>query len=124
MKKYLALALLSMSPTALAAGPYSATLEWDTPRQYEDGSALPASEILTYTVHYGKASGNYESSVTVSPTATETTISGLTPGTWYFALTVTSTELEVSDFSAEVSAKMTAGKIKKPVLRFVRRSRD
>lgn len=122
MKRIIA-AILLMLPGFALANTYTAVLEWDVPTQYEDGTALAPGEILGYTVHYGKASGNYQYTLPVGAGATTVDVTGLTSGTWFFALTVTSTELEESAFSTEVSAKLSAGKPKKPVLRFKERRR-
>jgi hypothetical protein len=123
MRRILA-ALLLLFPGIVYANSYTAVLEWDIPTQYEDGTAILPEDILKYTVHYGTTTGNYTNSVDVSPTALEGEITGLTTGTYYFAITVTTTELEVSDFSNEVNHKFTAGKSKAPVLRFKLKRRD
>lgn len=122
MKRIIA-AILLMLPGFALANTYTAVLEWDVPTQYEDGTPLAPGEILGYTVHYGTTSGSYSNTLPVGAGSTSVDVSGLSPGTWYFALTVTSTELEESDYSAEVSAKLSAGKPKKPVLRFRERRR-
>ena len=125
MKRIIATLLLLVLPgLSLAATTYTAVLEWDLPTQYEDGSALNPADILGYTVHYGKASGSYQYTLPVGGGVTTANVTGLTSGTWFFALTVTSNELEESDFSIEVSSKFTSGKIKKPILRFVRRQKE
>ena len=52
----------------------SATLEWD---------ASTGTNIAGYNIYYGTDSGSYTQMVSVGE-ATQTTISGLTPGTTYF----------------------------------------
>jgi hypothetical protein len=115
MKNYMFLALLFLSPAALAA---TAVIEWEAPTTYVEGEALdPATEILSYTIYYGTQSGEYSQSVVVAADKREATISNLT-GTWYFVATSTSTELEESDFSNEVTRRFTKGKPKSLTIRF------
>jgi len=119
MKKVIALGLILLSSVAYAA---TETLEWTPPEFYIDGMALdPATEIISYTLYYGQESGTYSQQVTITPDAREHTISGLT-GTWFFAMTATSVELEESDYSNEVSRKFTKGKPRAFTIRF--RSRN
>ena len=119
MKKVIALGLILLSSVAYAA---TQTLEWTPPEFYIDGMALdPATEIISYTLYYGQESGTYSQQVTITPDAREHTISGLT-GTWFFAMTATSVELEESDYSNEVSRKFTKGKPRAFTIRF--RSRN
>ena len=91
---------------------YSATIEWTPPTFYVDGTPLAPEEILSFEIVYGLASGSYTNSVTVSGTAREFTISNLAPGTWYFAATATTVELQTSELSNEVMRKFTRGKPK------------
>lgn len=114
--KALLVALLLLPIAAHAR--YSATIEWIAPTSYEDGTPLAPEEILSFEILYGTASGNYTSSVTVSGDAREFSISNLSSGTWYFAATVTTTELETSAISNEVSRKFTRGKPGKLTIRF------
>jgi hypothetical protein len=119
MKKVIALGLMVLTSVAHAA---SAVIEWTPPDFYVDGMALdPATEILSYTVYYGQEPGNYTQQVTITPDAREHTISGLS-GTWYFAMTATSVELEESAYSNEINRKFTRGKPRSFTIRF--RARD
>ena len=106
--------LLLLLPSVAFAGT-SAVISWSTPTQYEDGSTLAPSDILTYTVYYGTSSGNYTKQVTVAPPNTSVTISGLS-GTYYFAASTTTTEMEESALSSEISGRFTKGKPKKLVI--------
>lgn len=114
MKRIVAVITLLLLPAVAFAG-NSAVVTWTTPTQYEDGTALAPNEILTYTVYYGTESGNYTKQVTVAPPNTSATISGLS-GTYYFAATTTTVELEESALSSEVSGRFTKGKPKKIVI--------
>lgn len=64
----------------------TATVSWVPPTQNTDGSAL--TNLAGYTIHYGTSASNLTSTVQVPGTAlTSYTVSGLTSGTWYFAVT-------------------------------------
>lgn len=116
MKKLLLLTLLTASFSAHAAR--NAVVQFDAPIEYEDGSALdPTTEISGYTLYYGKTSGTYDNSVAVGANQREVTVSNLS-GTYYFVMTSTTTELEESLPSNEITAKFSKGKAKKFIIRF------
>ncbi len=117
MKKLLIATFLSaLSFSAHAAR--NAVVQFDAPVEYEDGSALdPSTEITGYTLYYGKQSGVYDNTVSVGANEREVTISNLS-GTYYFVMTSTTTELEESLPSNEISAKFSKGKAKKFIIRF------
>jgi hypothetical protein len=117
MKKILFATFLSaLSFSAHAAK--NAVVQFDAPTQYEDGSALDATtEITGYTLYYGKQSGVYDKTIAVGANEREVTVSNLS-GTYYFAMTSTTTELEESLPSNEISAKFSKGKAKKFIIRF------
>jgi hypothetical protein len=77
----------------------SAKLAWDTPRN-SDGT--PVSNIAGYKVHYGTSSRNYDKTVN-NGIETTCTISGLSPGTYYFAVTSYDSSGNESGFSNEAS---------------------
>lgn len=86
-----------------------ATVSWTLPTTYEDGSALPTSEITTVTIYYGTtASGPYANSkiITSKPLPTSTVITGLGKGTWYFNGTITATNGLESAQSLEVNKQV------------------
>lgn len=114
--RYLLVALLLFPSVALAR--YSANLQWIAPTAYEDGTPLAPEEILSFEILYGTTSGDYTNSVTVSGTAREFTVSNLSSGTWYFVATVTTVEMETSEFSNEVMRKFSRGKPKKMTIKF------
>jgi len=72
----------------------SANVSWTAPTRNSDGSAL--TNLAGYKVRYGTSATalNQTKSIT-SPTATNTTISALGTGTWYFAVnSVNSNQVE------------------------------
>jgi len=63
-----------------------ATLDWMPPTENNDGSAL--TNLAGYTVYYGTDRNDLSQSVKVSnPGLASYTVTGLTSGTWYFAVT-------------------------------------
>lgn len=92
-----------------------ALLSWDPPTQYEDGTALPLSEISYYKIYYGNSSGGpYASSITVPGTATTATISNLAKGMWYFVATTVATNGMESALSTEGSKEVKSNARPKP----------
>lgn len=84
--------LLSLLPILLLAT--SITLSWDP---------HPDTAVSGYRVHWGTASGTYTSHAPVAGRATTSyTVSGLPPGSYYFAVTATSADAE-SGYSNEVT---------------------
>ncbi len=79
----------------------SVTLAWDPPTTKTDGSPLPSNEIDRYVIYYGASSGNYTQSVNAG-NVTQFTVTDLSTGTWYFAVTVYDTSGYQSDFSEEI----------------------
>ena len=77
-------------------------LEWNRPREREDGSTLRASDVDRYELHYGQASGHYTHMEQTTSTSIE--LSDLDGGsTYYFAVRVYDTNGLASEFSGEVS---------------------
>ena len=63
-----------------------ATLDWMPPTENNDGSAL--TNLAGYTVYYGTDRNDLSQSVKVSnPGLASYSVTGLTSGTWYFAVT-------------------------------------
>jgi Fibronectin type III domain len=80
----------------------TATLDWTPPAENSDGSVL--TDLAGYTVHYGTSPGNLDQSVKITnPGLTAYTMSNLTSGTWYFAVTAYSTTGAESSLSGVVS---------------------
>jgi hypothetical protein len=83
-----ALAPFTVSVNQMSAG--AAVLDWTAPTENTDGSAL--TDLAGYKVYYGTSASNLSESVKVAnPGLTSYTISNLTPGKWYFAVTSIST---------------------------------
>jgi hypothetical protein len=97
-------------PTVAANPPVStlngvATLDWKPPTENSDGSAL--TNLAGYTVYYGTSADNLSQSVKVSnPGLTAYSVTGLTSGTWYFAVTSYSADGVESSRTATVSTKI------------------
>ena len=63
-----------------------ATLDWMPPTQNSDGTVL--TNLAGYTVYYGTSPSDLSQTVKVSnPGLASYTVTGLTSGTWYFAVT-------------------------------------
>lgn len=83
----------------------NAMISWSPPTERTDGSAL--SDLAGYRIYYGTQSGNYTKSVTVNTAGvTSYTIEGLTPGTYYFAVTAFDSGGSESAQSTPVSKKI------------------
>jgi hypothetical protein len=63
----------------------SAALSWAPPTT--DTNGAPVTALTGYTIYYGSSESNLSQSVTVSGASmTSYTVTGLTAGTWYFAV--------------------------------------
>lgn len=63
----------------------SATLSWTVPTQNTDGT--PLTNLAGYHIYYGTSAGAWTSTITVlEATETSYVVSGLAPGTYYFAV--------------------------------------
>jgi hypothetical protein len=70
---------------ATASGPDSAALEWIAPQQNTNGSS--DTDLAGYHIYYGTDAGNLSQSIDVPGAATTTyVITGLAPGTYFFAV--------------------------------------
>jgi len=67
-----------------------AKVSWTPPTEREDGTALET--IDHYTIYYGTSSSNLDQSVRVDGASTSHQVEGLGNGTWYFAVTATSSD--------------------------------
>ncbi len=88
---YLLLTFLIVAPAALAA---DVTLAWD---------ANTEPDLAGYKVYFGTSSRSYGTPIPIGAT-TSYTITGLLPGTYYFAVTATNGTGQESDYSNEVTA--------------------
>jgi hypothetical protein len=82
--------LLCICPPLMAT---DVSLAWDA-------SVTP--EVIGYKVYYGNSAGVYGASITIG-NQTSYTVTGLTSGTYYFAVTAFDASGNESDFSNEVS---------------------
>jgi hypothetical protein len=70
----------------------SATLSWQAPVQYTNGSPLPASSLDGFRIYRGSSAGNLRAVAEVDGRATSFVVQGLAPGTHYFAVTAVTTD--------------------------------
>jgi len=68
-----------------------------------------SSNIAGYKIYFGNSSGSYGAPVSIG-NQTAYTITGLTSGTYYFAVTAFDTDGNESDFSNEVSQIVSSGR--------------
>lgn len=74
---------INAAPASPATG--SATLSWTIPTENTDGS--PLTNLAGYHIYYGATAGAWTSTITVlEATETSYVVSGLAPGTYYFAI--------------------------------------
>jgi hypothetical protein len=110
MKKYIILALLLFSSSALAG---TATVTWVAPTTREDGTAMSLSEIASYKIYYGNAPGTYTTYITVPGSLTTAQIT-LGAGSWYFAATTVDTSGLESAYSGEATKTILKSKPRSP----------
>jgi hypothetical protein len=81
------------APSAPASG--SANLSWTVPTENTNGT--PVTDLAGYHIYYGTSAGAWTSTITVMD-ATESSyvVSGLAPGTYYFAIVAFNTAGEDS----------------------------
>jgi hypothetical protein len=98
----------SITVTGTAAtnpGSGSAIVKWVAPTENSNGSAL--TNLAGYTVYYGTDASTLSQAQSVqvsNPAALSYTVTGLTSGTWYFAVASYTTSGQASSLSA-VSSK-------------------
>src|SRR3989344_8270826 len=108
MKKLVWLLMIFIASPAIAG---QAVLSWDPPTTNTDGSWL--TDLGGYRLYYGTASGNYGSVIDAGNVITHT-VTGLSGGTYYFAVTAYDTSGNESGFSNEVSKTFTSVTIPAP----------
>ena len=84
----------------------TATVTWQDPTQNTDGSLIPITELAGYNIYYGTSQTALTNKINV-PGATQITykLTGLTSGTWYFAVTAYSTSGTESSKSTTILSK-------------------
>jgi hypothetical protein len=93
--------LPAFSITVSAATSGSATLSWTPPTQNTDGS--PLTDLSGYIISYGTNAGSLSQQISLSnPSLSSYVVSGLSAGTWYFAITAVTSGLD-SGFSNTAS---------------------
>ena len=106
MKHLLSLLLLLLSFNVFAA---DASLTWVAPVEREDNTAFAETEIAEFRVYYGIATGDYQTTVSVSrPDANAVTPESLTLTlptgfTYFFVVTTVDLDGRESMYSTEVS---------------------
>lgn len=70
----------------------SATLSWQAPVQYTDGSPLSSSSLGAYRIYRGTSASNLSRVAEVDGRATSFVVQNLPAGTHYFAVTAVTTE--------------------------------
>jgi Fibronectin type III domain len=76
------------------------TVTWSAPTKNTDGT--PVTNIVGYSLLYGTASKTYTTSISIDdPAATRYVVTGLRPGTYYFAVSAINSYGRHSVLSAE-----------------------
>jgi len=92
----------SSSPSVTASGNGTATLTWIAPTQNTNGTEV--TNLAGYTIYYGTDASSLSNTITVAGSTTTTyVVSGLTPGTYYFAVsayTASGTDSALSDIES------------------------
>ena len=84
-------------------GAYSATVTWSMPSLNTDGT--PLTDVSGYLIYYGTSPANLAQSVLVTGAGvTSGVVSGLVPGTYYFAVTTINSAGTASTLSNAASA--------------------
>jgi hypothetical protein len=95
-----ALATFTITVTQVNSG--SAALTWSTPTQNTDGSAL--TDLAGFRLYYGTNPSSLDQTTQISSaTQSSYTVTGLSSGTWYFAMTSYNTANVESDRSGTAS---------------------
>jgi hypothetical protein len=95
-------------------GSASTTVHWVAPTRNTDNSTL--TDLASFKVVYGRSATDLSSSKAVSdPRATSTIVSGLTAGTWYFAVRAVNTAQRESAPSNVATRTITAASAAKTV---------
>lgn len=101
-KTSVALSAFTITVKQVVGTTNSAQLTWNPPVQNTDGSAL--TDLTGYKVYYGTSASSLTQVVTISsPSASAYTVTGLSSGTWYFAVTAYTSSGTESGLSGESS---------------------
>jgi hypothetical protein len=81
------------------------TVTWSPPTRNTNGT--PLKNLAGYTLLFGTAPKTYSTAISIDdPTATRYVVSGLPPGTYYFALSAINSTGRHSVLSAEASGRV------------------
>lgn len=121
MKKFakLLIAVILLGSLTIQADPFL-TWDWDVPTNYANGSPIPASDILMYTLHCNETPGEqgapYEIQIALDDPGAPPSIEDLAPvvqgraGTYYCVSTaLSSVHSTESGFSNEANFTVTSG---------------
>ena len=76
---------LTQSGTSPSTGPGTVTLTWIAPTDNTNGT--PVTDLAGYRIHYGTSQDNLTQVIDLAGSSTtEFEVSGLAPGTYYFAI--------------------------------------
>lgn len=89
------------SPT----GARNVTVSWTPPLSNTDGSSL--LDLAGYKIYYGTSSRAYSSSLAIDEGLASFVLEGLGEATWYFAMTAVNDAGIESNYSEEVSFRVT-----------------
>jgi len=96
------LASFAITVTAAPTTNGTATLNWTPPTQNTNGTAI--SNLAGFEITYGTSASALTQSLQIpNPAATTGTVTGLTSGTWYFAVISYNTDGSTSSLSSVVS---------------------
>ena len=85
----------------------SVTLAWDAPQTRANGTPLTPGGIAGYRIYYGTKEGDYPYHIDLNDgTATQVTITDLSPETYYFVITTYDTNELESTYSLVTSKKL------------------
>lgn len=93
--------LMTSLISATEASAAQATLSWNAPTTYTDGT--PLTNLSGYRIYTGSASGSYSQNIDVGNTTSYTLSSLNDATTYYFAVTAYDASGDVSGFSSQVS---------------------
>ncbi len=79
----------------------NATLFWDAPLTWADGTPLSVDDIGGYKIYYGTSSGNYTDTLNVGKVTTYP-FSNISGGTYYITVTAYDLNGTESDYSNEI----------------------
>jgi|SRR5665213_2997590 len=105
-KSTISLAPFTVTVAAVGAATGSVDIAWNPPTENTDGT--PVVNLNGYKIYYGHASKSYTNSITLSnPGLTSYVVESLPPGTYFFAVTATTTSGVQSGYSPEASTTIS-----------------